>query len=59
MSADGPVVRVSEIAGGVHQLTTYLPEMDFSLNQYVLEAEEPLLFHTGMRVDVPAASQRR
>lgn len=42
-------IRLTEIADGVHQLTTYLPEMDFSLNQFVIVAEEPLLFHTGMR----------
>lgn len=41
--------RVAEIAGGIYQLTTYLPEIDFSVNQYLVLGDEPLLFHTGMR----------
>lgn len=42
-------VRVTEVADGIFQLTTYLPDMDFSLNQYLVTGDEPLLFHTGMR----------
>jgi flavorubredoxin len=49
-------VRVSEVAAGVHQLSTYLPGMDFSLNQYVVDGDEPLLFHTGMRWMFPSVS---
>jgi hypothetical protein len=49
-------VRVSEVAAGVHQLSTYLPDMDFSLNQYVVDGDEPLLFHTGMRWMFPMVS---
>ena len=49
-------IRLTEIASGIHQLTTYLPEMDFSLNQFVVDADEPLLFHTGMRWMFPSVS---
>ncbi len=42
-------VRVTEVAEGVHQLMTFVPEIDFGLNQYLITAGEPLLFHTGMR----------
>ncbi|MDP1821075.1 MAG: MBL fold metallo-hydrolase [Acidimicrobiales bacterium] len=42
-------VRVTEIADGIHQLTTYLNEIDFGLNQYLVSGDEPLLFHTGLR----------
>ena len=49
-------IRLTEIAAGIHQLTTYLPEMDFSLNQFVIDADEPLLFHTGMRWMFPSVS---
>jgi len=42
-------VRVTEIADGVYQLTTYLAEIDFGLNQYLVTGDEPLLFHTGLR----------
>jgi len=41
--------RVTEVADGTYQLTTYLEEMDFAVNQYLLTGEQPLLFHTGMR----------
>ena len=29
--------------------TTYLEEIDFGLNQYLVVGDEPLLFHTGLR----------
>jgi flavorubredoxin len=48
--------RVAEIADGIHQLTTYVPEMDFSFNQYLVTASEPLLFHTGPRQMFPLVS---
>jgi flavorubredoxin len=41
--------RIVEIADGIHQLTTYLEEIDFGVNQYLVAGDEPLLFHTGMR----------
>lgn len=33
MSDADPEIRLTEIAEGIHELTTYLPEMDFSLTQ--------------------------
>ncbi|MGH9193613.1 MAG: MBL fold metallo-hydrolase [Acidimicrobiales bacterium] len=48
--------RVAEIADGVHQLTTYIAEADFSFNQYLVRGEEPLLFHTGPRQLFPLVS---
>lgn len=41
--------RVDEVADGIYQVASYMPEMDFSFNQYVVKADEPLIFHTGMR----------
>ena len=41
--------RVAEVADGIFQLSTHLSEIDFGVNQYLVRAEEPLLFHTGMR----------
>ena len=41
--------RVAEIGEGTYQLMTYLEDMDFAVNQYLLTGDEPLLFHTGMR----------
>ena len=49
-------IRVTEIADGVHQLSTYLAEMDFSLNQFLVAGDEPLLFHTGLRGMFPFVS---
>jgi flavorubredoxin len=49
-------IRLTEVADGVHQLSTYLAEMDFGLNQFLLTGEEPLLFHTGMRGMFPIVS---
>ena len=41
--------RVTEVAAGIHQLTTVVPEAPVAFNQYLIAAAEPLLFHTGMR----------
>ena len=48
--------RVTEVADGVHQLTTHIAEMDFGFNQYLINADEPMLFHTGMRGLFPLVS---
>jgi flavorubredoxin len=48
--------RVTEVADGVHQLSTHIAEIDFGFNQYVVTADEPLLFHTGMRGTFPLVS---
>ncbi|MGZ4708309.1 MAG: oxygen-binding di-iron domain-containing protein, partial [Acidimicrobiales bacterium] len=49
--------RVTEVADGIHQLTTYVAEMDFSFNQYLVTGDEPLLFHTGPRQLFPLVSE--
>ncbi len=49
--------RVAEVADGIHQLTTYVAEMDFSFNQYLVTGDEPLLFHTGPRQMFPLVSE--
>lgn len=48
--------RRTEIADGIHQLTTHVAEMDFSFNQYLIAAGEPLLFHSGPRQMFPLVS---
>jgi flavorubredoxin len=47
-------MAVTEIADGIHLITTYLPEAGMGFNQYVVAGDEPLLFHTGMRSLFPA-----
>jgi flavorubredoxin len=49
--------RVTEVAEGIYQLTTYVPEADFSFNQILVAGEEPLLFHTGPRQMFPLVSE--
>jgi flavorubredoxin len=43
--------RIAEIADGVYRLSTFVPEIappaGFSFNQFLLMADEPLLFHCG------------
>jgi flavorubredoxin len=46
-----------EIADGIHRLSTYVPEADLMFNQYLVEADEPLLFHTGLRRMFPLVSR--
>lgn len=44
--------RVTEIAADIHQLSTFVGA-PVGFNQYLIAAEEPLLFHTGMRQMFP------
>ncbi len=48
--------RVTEVADGIHQLTTFVEEANFSFNQYLVTGEQPLLFHTGPRGFFPLVS---
>lgn len=47
--------RVTEVADGVHQLSTFVGA-PVGFNQYLIAADEPLLFHTGMRQMFPLVS---
>ncbi|HEX4248608.1 MAG TPA: hypothetical protein VH008_12170 [Pseudonocardia sp.] len=44
---------IAEVADGIYRLSTYLPEIaapaGFTMNQFLLTGEEPLLFHLGHR----------
>lgn len=46
-------VRTTEIADGVYRFSTFVPEiappLGFTFNQYLIDADEPFLFHTGPR----------
>jgi flavorubredoxin len=45
-------VRVDEIAAGIFRLSTFVPEvtpLGMTFNQYLITAEDPLLFHCGPR----------
>jgi flavorubredoxin len=49
-------MTVTEIADGIFRLSTFFPEITaqgFTFNQFLIRAEEPLLFHTGLRAMFP------
>ena len=51
---------VHEIATGIYRLSTYLPDVTpagFTMNQFLLDGEEPLLFHCGLRALFPLVSE--
>ena len=51
--------RIDEIAAGVYRLSTFVPQVTpagFTFNQFLLEADEPLLFHCGHRRMFPLIS---
>ncbi|MBA2326668.1 MAG: MBL fold metallo-hydrolase, partial [Actinobacteria bacterium] len=52
--------RVDEIAVGVYRISTMLPDVapgGFTMNQFLVDAEEPLLFHCGPRQMFPLVSE--
>jgi flavorubredoxin len=51
--------RVHEIADRVYRLSTFVPAVTpdgFTFNQFLIVADEPMLFHTGQRMLFPAVS---
>ncbi len=48
---------VTEIAADVYRISTYIPKIDLQFNQFLIKDDEPLLFHTGMRVLFPAVRE--
>jgi flavorubredoxin len=51
---------VSEIAAGIHRISTFIPQVGpsgFSFNQFLVVAEQPLLFHTGPRGMFPLVAE--
>jgi flavorubredoxin len=51
--------RVDEIAERIYRLSTFLPSLGprgFTFNQFLVDADEPLLFHCGQRALFPAVS---
>jgi flavorubredoxin len=52
---------VDEIADGIYRVSTWVadiaPPAGFTFNQFLIAAEEPLLFHTGLRAIFPLVSE--
>ena len=55
--------RADEIAGGIFRLSTYLPDVappdGFTFNQFLIIADEPLLFHCGPLFPLVSAAVAR
>jgi flavorubredoxin len=48
--------RVDQIADSIYRLSTFVPDVGpdgFTFNQFLVDAEEPLLYHTGMKATFP------
>lgn len=51
---------VDQIADRIYRISTFVPEVGprgFTFNQFLVDAEEPLLYHTGMRHQFPAVRE--
>jgi flavorubredoxin len=52
--------RVDEIAERIYRLSTFVPDIGptgFTFNQFLIDAEEPAIFHTGPRGMFPLVSE--
>jgi len=52
--------RIDEVADRIFRLSTFVPDIGptgFTFNQYLINDEEPLLFHTGPRAMFPLVSE--
>lgn len=48
---------IEEITDSIYRISVPVPEADFSFNQYLIVDDEPLLFHTGLRMTFPLVSE--
>src|SRR5262245_20300319 len=54
------MTKTTEIADGIFRLSTFVPTVTpegFTFNQFLISAEQPLLFHTGPRAMFPLVSE--
>ncbi len=49
--------RTDEIANGIYRFSTYIERAGLAFNQYLVLADQPLLFHCGLRNLYPLISQ--
>jgi flavorubredoxin len=52
--------QISEIAEHIYRFSTFVPEIGptgFTFNQYLIDDEQPLLFHTGQRAAFPLLAE--
>jgi flavorubredoxin len=53
--------KIDEIADGIYRLSMYVPHIappaGFTFNHFLVRADEPMLFHCGLRAMFPALSE--
>ena len=52
--------RVDEIADRIYRLSTFVPDIGptgFTFNQFLIDADDPAIFHTGPRAMFPVVSE--
>ena len=53
--------NLHEIADGIYRISTLVPEVappaGFTFNQFLINADQPLLFHTGPRAMFPLVAE--
>lgn len=55
------MTRTDEIADGIYRISTHVPDIGptgFTFNQFLVDAEQPLLFHTGHRSMFPLVTEQ-
>jgi flavorubredoxin len=51
------MTTVTEIANDIYRINTFIPEINLGFSQFLVRDDEPLLFHTGMRVLFPTVQE--
>jgi len=48
---------VDEVADRIYRISTYVPDADLTFNQVLVDADEPMLFHLGLRALYPLVAE--
>ena len=51
------MTRIAEIGPDLYRISIYVPELDLQFNHFLVNDDEPLLYHTGMRRMFPLVHQ--
>jgi flavorubredoxin len=48
VSSGAPRTQVDQLVGGIHRISTFVPDAGITFNQFLIDDERPALIHTGM-----------